>query len=183
MGFVDNLKEQTGRMLLKDEMKSFKRSNAVLKGYADATSIGIIYDATEKSNYDVVKNYVRRVRNDQKEVKSLGFIDSKKLPGDQFIKLGMDFFTLAHLNWYYKPISKVTSNFMKEPFDILICLITEENLPIEYIAARSAASFRIGKFSTQNKRFLDFMIHQKTGEGVAQLIEQIDFYIHELNKK
>lgn len=182
MNFIQKIKTEYGKYVLRNDLKNIRRK-AVAMGYHDAIKIGLLYDASEKENYDAVKNFVRRIRNEQKDVKSLGFINSKKLPSDQFIKLGMDFFTLSQLNWHYKPISKITDSFIKEEFDILISLNVEELLPIEFIAGLSMAKFKIGKFSDRNLAFNDFMINLKPGENVSAFIQQVDHYLKELNKQ
>lgn len=182
MNIIQKIKWEAGRMFLKNEMKNLRR-RSVAMGYSDAFKIGILYNATEKENYEAVKNFVRRIRNNSKEVTSLGFINSRKFPSDQFIKLGIDFFTLGDMNWYYKPTGKKTSNFVKTDLDILICLTLEECLPIDYLVAFSNAKFKIGRFSERNKQFFDFMIDLKPGEKISEFVQQTDHYLQLINEK
>ena len=182
MNIVQKIGWKAGRYFLKGEMKNL-RKQTVAVGFDDSAKIGILYDASVKDNYEAVKNFVRRIRNLQKDVKSLGFINSRTLPGDQFIKLGMDFFTLADVNWHYKPSGKVTSNFMKEDFDVVINFSMDECLPLEYISVFSKTKFRIGKYSERNKQFYDFMIDLKTGDSIAKFVNDVEHYLQVINSK
>ena len=180
MNFIQKLRWEAGKIMLRGDM-TVLRKPGIAVGFEGASRIGILYDAGVKENYEAVKNFVRRIRNNQKEVKSLGFINSRKLPGDQFIKLGMDFFTLANLNWHFRPLSKVTSNFIKEDFDILINLSMEECVPLDYITHFSRSHFRIGRFSERNKLFYDFMIDLKPKDTIAQFVDQVEHYLQIIN--
>src|SRR4030095_7093583 len=82
-----------------------------------AKKIGLLYDATEQKDFEIVKEYVKSVRSRQKEVLALGYVDKKELPQNQFAQLGLDFFTKKDLNWQRFPQSLEVSNFIKQPFD------------------------------------------------------------------
>ncbi len=182
MKIINDLRRYAAKALLKSELKSLKRDPFAI-GLNDASKIGILYDATEKENYDAVKNFVRRLRQEQKDVRSLGFINSKRFPSDQFVKLGMDFFTLSHVNWHYKPIAKVTENFRKEPFDILLCLNIDNSMPLEYLASTSEAKFKVGRFSDEKSFIYDFMIQLKPNQNILHFIQQMEHYLHLIQKK
>src|SRR6185436_19560118 len=70
-----------------------------------AKKIGLLYDATEPKDFEIVKEYVKHVRSRQKEVLALGYVDKKTLPQNQFAQLGLDFFTRKDLNWQHFPKS------------------------------------------------------------------------------
>ena len=182
MSWIRNIKSSIGEYLFRKEIKFTQRERAVV-GFGDAKKIGILYDATTKSNYELVKEYLRKIRNQQKEVKALGFIDSKKFPPDQFVKLGMDFFTREHLNWYLTPDSRVTDNFVNENFDILISLNIEKCFPLQYISAFSKAKYRVGNYGNGSEVFYDLMINLKPEDDLKNFIEQVDYYINLINTK
>src|ERR1039457_2243173 len=98
------------------EIRSFHRNRMVVS-IKDAKKIGVLYNATESEDFEIVKTYVRKLLGDKKEVTSLGYVDKKELPSNQFAKLGLDFFTKKNLNWYLIPNSTLVTNFINEEFD------------------------------------------------------------------
>ena len=66
-----------------------------------AKSIGILYDSTNEKHFELVKKYVKEIRETHhKDVLALGYYDQKELPAMRFSKLGLDFFTKKDLNWH-----------------------------------------------------------------------------------
>ena len=67
--------------------------------FEKAKSIGILYDSTNEKHFEIVKKYVKEIREvHHKEVVALGFFNQKELPPMRFSKLGLDFFTLQDLH-------------------------------------------------------------------------------------
>lgn len=142
-----------------------------------AKTIGILYDSTNEKYFEIVKRYVKEIRErHHKDVLSLGFYDDKILPPMRFSKLGMDFFTRKDLNWYFKPVTPVVRNFVSRKFDILIDLHTGNNFPFRYIVAMSQANFKIGKYDRASERQYDFMISNAGQISVPQFIDQVNMY-------
>ncbi len=161
--------------------REFSTHNRIQKsvGFNDARSIGILYDSTNERNYDIIKKYVKELREIyKKDVLALGYYDKKELPNDRFAKLGLDFFTRKSLNWHYKPIAPIVKNFMAKDFDILIDLHTSNSIIFRYVAASTKAKFKIGKYSRLAAPFYDFMISINESVTLPQFIEQINHYLN-----
>lgn len=174
------IRNQLAQLIFNRELRQIKRKPQTLS-LESVRSIGILYDATENENYEVVKNYVRELRELKKEVLALGFVDQKELPNMRFSKLGLDFFTRKNLNWYFKPSHPMVTKFINADFDILIFLNIEQLLPLKYIAAATQAKFKIGKYDAKNAAFCDFMI--KTNEQVTlpKFIDLVNNYLKVLS--
>jgi hypothetical protein len=142
-----------------------------------ARQIGIIYDATRDTDYELVKNYVRGMMKDSREVVALGYVDSNEMPADRYMKLGLDFFTRKSLNWRMKPKNAIVSSFLKREFDILICLTTVPSIPIRYVTALANARFKIGRYENSGTDIFDFMVKVEPNTGLKPLIEQVDHYM------
>jgi hypothetical protein len=170
-------RQQIGNYLFQQELKKTGRT-AVIIPFTQAKTIGIIYNATSDNDYEIIKNYVRDIRSKSKEVLALGYIDSKRLPENRMMKLGLDFFTRKALNWKMKPGSSIVNNFISKDFDILICLNPENNLPLKYLSALTKAKFKIGKYDRHNARILDFMLSVGDTTGLPGLIEQVNHYLN-----
>lgn len=151
--------------------------------FDSAKKIGLLYDATSPENYEIVKNYVKEVRSRQKEILALGFVDKKVLPQNQFAQLGLDFFTRKNLNWQRFPNSLEVSNFIKEPFDIVLNASENNVFPLRYIAAVSKAKFRVGRFDTGSLPCYDMMIEAAPGTSLLQFIRQAEEYLQKIKSK
>lgn len=170
-------RHKIGRYLFLREFKN-NRHNKGLVPFQLAKSIGILYDSTNEKHFEIVRKYVKTMREqDHKEVLALGYYDEKELPPMRFSKLGLDFFTRKDLNWYFKPVAPVVKNFIKHEFDILLDLHTGNSIPFRYIVASSNACFKIGKYEQRALPFYDFMLSVSDNLSFSQFIEQINHYL------
>ncbi|MBN1143846.1 MAG: hypothetical protein JXA72_05460 [Bacteroidales bacterium] len=156
MKLMNNIKAYVGRRVLSKHLSSHTRKPVVCN-INNAGHIGIIYNATESVSFEIIRDLVKDLSHDKRKVTVLGYVDSKKLIDNYLYRKGFDFFSKNELNWYSKPVSSTTDEFIKEPFDLLINLSLEDHYPIQYITALSPAAFKAGKFSPDDQ-ILDFMI-------------------------
>jgi hypothetical protein len=177
MSFKKRVRLAVADYVFRKKIKALERPHQSVS-LAQADKIGIIYDATDEKDYEVVTQYLRFLRNKQKEVKTLGYVDSKKLPQNQFAKLGIDFFTNRHLNWALIPTHPLVANFINEKFDILINLSINKCFPLQYISAVSKAKFRIGRYESRHVHYYDLMINIQADFTLKEFIEQIDHYLN-----
>lgn len=145
-----------------------------------AKKIGLLYDATEPRNFEIIKEYVKDMRSRQKEVLALGYVDKKELPQNQFAQLGLDFFTRKNLNWQFFPNSLEVTNFIREPFDIVMNLSENSIFPLRYIAALSKARFRVGRFDQSSIPCYDMMIEATPDTDLKQFIRQAEDYLRKI---
>ena len=175
-----SFRHKIGRYLF---LKEFGKQ-ATKRGYVTfekAKSIGILYDSTNEKHFELVKKYVKEIRETHhKEVVALGFYNQKELPPMRFAKLGLDFFTLKDLNWYHKPITPVVRNFVQRDFDILIDLHLQNSVPFRYILASSKAKFKIGKYNRLFTPFYDFMVSVSDETTFPQFLDQVIHYLNSL---
>jgi hypothetical protein len=156
MKWADNIKARIGRQRLADMTGSAVRK-INLCTISEAKNIGVIFDATEYISFEIVRDLVKQLSNNSISISVLGYVDSKKLIDHYLYRKGFDFFCRNDLNWYYKPVSSQTEQFMNEPFDILIDLSLDDQFPIQYIISASKATFKTGRYSITDTS-LDFMI-------------------------
>ena len=170
------LKQKIAHFLFNRKMRGHKRNPRTVS-FEKARSIGIVYDATEEKDYELVKNYVKEIRDQRKEVVALGYVDLLELPVMRFSKLGLDFFTRKDLTWYLKPNHHIVTKFTEQDFDILINLDTQKCFPVNYVSVLSNARFKIGKYDKKNSRFCDFLIKTDENTSLRQFIDHINHYI------
>lgn len=151
--------------------------------FEEAVRIGILYDATDERDYEVVKAYVKQVRSVyKKDVLAMGFVDKKQLPAGQFAQYGLDFFTRKELDFRLIPRDPIVDNFIREPFDILINLSNGKSFPLRYIAALSHAKFRIGRYDKRNLSCYEMMLQLPPDTGIKTVIEETERYLRQVKR-
>lgn len=156
MEWLGNIKSRVGSYILKQQLKKRKRT-PVFCNLAEAKKIGIIYNATELTSFEIIKDFAKKMSDYKATISVLGYVHSKNLIDHYLYRKGFDFFYKGNLNWYQKPCSDVTEKFINESFDILINLSLEDYYPIQYITALSPAKFKAGRY-TPDDVVLDLMI-------------------------
>ncbi|MBT6965748.1 MAG: hypothetical protein HOA01_05945 [Flavobacteriales bacterium] len=180
MQFIEDFKQKVGKWVFQRELKTNKRTKEVCN-LDNAQSIGILYDATSEEQIKMVKPFVSYFFDLKKDVKALGYVNSKQLSFHHTPKLQYDFFYQKDLNWYYKPQNYIIDNFVKKEYDILINLCDSSIIPIKYLVASSIAHFKIG-IHEENYEIYDLMISLKDDKSMEKLMHEIKHYINLINK-
>ena len=172
------IKTKIAHFLFNREFANHERLQKMVS-FTDARKIGIIYDSTNDRNFEIIKRYVKDLREIyKKDVLALGYFDKNELPGTRLSKLGLDFFTRKSLSWYYKPIAPIVKNFMSHDFDILIDLHTGPSIIFRYVVASTKAKFKIGKYDKKASKYYDFMISVNESMSLSAFIEQVNHYLN-----
>lgn len=183
MGLLKNIKLSIANNALKKELLSLDRHRIPYKfSFEKAKTVGIIFDATNTDDYEIVKRYVVYLREHMKKVKVIGFFSTKEIPALTYSKLEYDFFSVKELNWLGKPESVIIKNFIDEEYDLLIDLNIHDHFALKYIAALSKSRFKVGKLDEDGIDIHDLMIDADNTQTVKYFLRQIDTYITMLNK-
>ena len=180
MQFIEDFKQKVGKWVFQRELKTNKRTKEVCN-LDNAQSIGILYDATSEEQIKIIKPFVSYFFDLKKDVKALGYVNSKQLSFHHTPKLQYDFFYQKDLNWFYKPQNYIIDNFVKKEYDILINLCDSSIIPIKYLVASSIAHFKIG-IHEENYEIYDLMISLKDDKSMEKLMHEIKHYINLINK-
>jgi hypothetical protein len=182
VGILQKVKNTVGGYFLKQEMSALKRDRSMIN-LSEARTIGILFEATDKEEFELVKKYVLYLRDLKKKVKAIGYFSTAETPTFTYSKLEYDFFSKKDLNWYCKPSDKFVSNFMQEDFDILIDLNIHTHFPLRYIAGISKSRFKVGPHQEGDEAIYDLMIEGTEGKGLKYFLRQVDTYLQMLNGK
>jgi len=181
---LKGIKQYIANNALKKEILSSGRGRQPNQfNFEKIKTVGIVFDATNTEDYEIVKRYVVYLREHLKKVKVIGYFSTKEIPTLTYSKLEYDFFSTKELNWMGTPNSVVIRNFINEEFDLLIDLNIHDHFPLKYIAALSKARFKVGKFDQNDIEIHDMMIDSDGTKTVKYFLRQIDTYITMLNKK
>lgn len=182
MSVLNSIKNAIGNYFLSLELKSLHRNNTFMN-MADAKTVGILFDATQAENFDLVKKYIIYLKDMKKRVKAIGFYNQKQTPPMAYSKLEYDFFTLKDLNWYNFPDNIYVRNFIDEEYDILLDLNIYDSFPLRYVSSLSKAKFKVGKRNERNSSTFDLMIDAEASRGMKYFLRNIDSYLFIINKK
>jgi hypothetical protein len=156
MKWTDDIKAGIGRHLLMKKIRYGERTVKMCSP-GNARNMGILFNATENTSFEIVKEMVKKLPGGESKIRVLGYVDDKNVAENYLYRKGFDFFSKSDLNWYYKPISAVAEKFMLEPFDLLLNLCLDDPFPVQYITSVSPALFKAGRYFPANQS-LDLMI-------------------------
>ncbi len=130
--------------------------------YKEAASIGIVFSIEDKTKHDSIKEFIKRLEADGKNVKSIAFLPKKK----ENYEFMFDFFTEDDLSFFGKNNSLQAAKFVDTPFDILYYVDSIPNAYLLNLIAQSKAKFRIGKFWADGHPYFELMIESVGGTKI-----------------
>lgn len=143
-----------------------------------ATTIGILFDATEVDQRDEVLTYAQKLKKQGKKVQLLGFFNNKQ-DGDHFT---FSHFNRSAFDWALRPKGEAVKDFISTPFDLLITLDTDAKLYAEYVAALSEAHLRVGPYTPKTYCY-DLMIDAGPKTKLSFFIKQMELLLQRTNTK
>lgn len=139
--------------------------------FAQAKSIGLLFDATDLERRNEVLAYAKKLRAQDKKVTLLGFFDSKQEVAD----FTFNYFNRSGIDWAKRPKSKDVEFFLQTPYDIFIHLNPNPSVVTEHVAALTEAHLKVGSASGLITTY-DLMVDvndTSTLKGFIQQIEQL----------
>ena len=176
MALFPKLRKRLHHYFLKKKLADLTMDNSIVN-YYNARSIGVLYDATQPEDRQLVKKYIVRLKEQGKQVDSLAYLNLKKLVED----FTEEHFTPKQVDWLYRP-DNATQAFAEKPYDLLINLCTRRNLPMEYLAATSKARYRVGRYIEDKTYCYDLMVYLSEEKALSNLIREVDHLLTEINK-
>ncbi|MCW3124943.1 MAG: hypothetical protein JWO03_601 [Bacteroidetes bacterium] len=174
MNILDNIKDYFYQSVLRQ--RGANRPNRSITNLSDAKTIGIIYDSSEGSNDAIVTKFSEMLKAKGKSVEVMAYLDDKKI--DQ--KNGIPLFNRKAVNWYAIPTDERVVAYCNKNFDLLICAITSENKPLEYMAYTSKAKYRVGPFAEEKTKFYDLMIQIDGKRDLNYLLQQMVHFLENI---
>jgi hypothetical protein len=142
----------------------------------NALSVGILYNVGEEEDYKRFTTFVASLQSEKKEIKALGIVKYNLIPHYCYPRLSFDYIIKKNVNWYSKPSGEFVKDFISRDFDILINLDLGESPVFHYISGLSHAKFKVGKYSKENEKYLDFMIEVENEITVDDFIKKLMDY-------
>ncbi|MBS1686837.1 MAG: hypothetical protein JSS76_19015 [Bacteroidetes bacterium] len=170
MGIIDQIRNYFYESVLRQRGPGAPRR---ITNMADAKTVGIIYDSTMPGYDTIIAKYADSLRAKGKTVEVLAYLDDKKIES----KPGINIFNKKAVNWYGIPIDDRVAAFCNKNFDLLLCAITDESKPLEYMAYISKAKYRVGPFAESKTRLFDFMVQLDGRRDLGYLLQQATYFL------
>lgn len=184
MGILDDFRYKQGLKKLKKTSTNV-RSRRFLN-YADSRTIGLLYKVKDVDQHDTINQYIKHLKENEgmKDVQALGFWDSKdEVPEFLSSRRHFDFFTRKEVNKTHQPVGDNIEEFVNQPFDILIDLTFDEELPLLFVLKRCAARCKVGFSGELREPMVDLIMQIETGKSLRQCIEQVNYYLTIINRQ
>lgn len=176
MSPVKKIQLKVGRFNLKKEKKKLHRTT-ISCNLETATTIGILYNATQREECELIKNLVIDLKQLKKDVLALGYVDLKDSSDIFKPHISYAYFDNKNLNKAFIPKSLDVTSFIEKPFSLLIDLNLNNDFPLEYIASLSNATFKVGATGAYRDEDFDLTINIAENNSPKYLITQIMHYL------
>lgn len=158
---------------LRYKTRSYLKKNNTTRyseAYKRALTFGLIFTVEDRQKHDQIKNLIRKLEQDGKQVKPLAFLPANQ-ENYEFL---FDFFTYREISFWGNITASSAIAFAETQFDFLLYLDANPNEVILNLVAKSKAKCRIGKFWTEAEPFFEMMIES---HGDARtLIDEVYHY-------
>ncbi|MFW5706930.1 MAG: DUF6913 domain-containing protein [Bacteroidota bacterium] len=180
MKIIKDIKDSTREWFLKRAHKKVARNKKLL-GYSQVKNLGILYDASEEHNYRHIVQLVKKLQDDQKKVKTMGFVNQKKRPDYCFPQLVYDFCDAKSFAWNQKPTAQNVKDFIDAEYDLLIDLTPSDFHLVKYLCAISKARMKTGRYVEKYIDIYDLMLQVDDNNSIEETSSQVIHYLKMIN--
>jgi hypothetical protein len=142
--------------------------------YEASRQMGVIFTVEDKAKHETVKEFIRKLEHDGKQVKVMEYLP----PDKQNYEFKFDFFTENDISVWGNITSPGALKFVDIPFDYLFYLDAEPNLLLLHLLVRSKARCRVGRQWANGPTYFEFMV--QSAPSIRELAETMHRYIVQL---
>ncbi|MCR5003669.1 MAG: hypothetical protein K5984_04795 [Bacteroidales bacterium] len=146
-----------------EAIKTFLRNRSLKKdasreatGFVPLSKVksAVAFIDVEDTSFDACKLYLQAFYRDHNIKGDIFFLDFRKITKEERLITSITTTVLRKdLNWYGKPSDEKVRLLLGSEPDLFISLIKENSYPLEYMANRSQAKFKIGRQQIFGKVF------------------------------
>lgn len=164
MIFLQGPRENWGYKILRRKAKKVSRAKTY-NNLESAQTVGILYDATSKTDTEDVMNFASELGETGKNVETLGILPTKiALAAAGGAKAGHALFAADECSFFFLPKGPGVEKFVAQKFDILFNVCTTSSIVSDYIVAMSQAKFKVSSVAGDND-YADFILLFGPGAG------------------
>ena len=139
----------------------------------NAEKIGILFDASDSSNFVAIQHFSDALKKEGKRVDVLGYIDAKHT----IDLINHPHFNRKSLSFFFQPRGNEVDYFLEKEFDILLYVHPRFNPALFYLSLLSKARMRVGPLLNEfplAKEAFEFMIN--LGQEKPDIRNLLDTY-------
>ncbi|MGQ1889821.1 DUF6913 domain-containing protein [Thermophagus sp. OGC60D27] len=167
-------RETVGNFLIRKNTKKDHRI-VQLKKIRDWKKVGIFFDASSNQCRKTIKEFIRKIQSEGKQVQAVGYIETKKPEENLISDKTIYYSSLLDFSFFFLPKKEEIVSFISDKPDVLLVLTTNNSFPASAIVKLSKAGLKVG-FSGifDNDLDITFELSNPTPD---MLIEQIEHYL------
>jgi len=148
----------------------------------NSKSVGILWNPSDEGSIETYE--LLRKTLQIKGIKPTGFayIDSNREMETLTKVTHSEFLHCRNVSWYGRPKTNTGTEFIREPFDLLIDLSISKNVALQYILIYSEATFKVG-WQGAEQNYYDLNIDVSEKPQCRYLMEQIVYYLENIHEK
>lgn len=151
-------------MRVKSWLKGNKGNRGTTK-YSEAKNIGVIFCINESSDLSKINSFIRRIKEDNKEVNVLAYFPKK----EEEYSYDYTHFTPKQISFWGNINADAVNKFTNQSFDYLFHLDENTPLVMKGILAQSKAKCRIGRYNEENAPFYELMINPEKNDYFTEI--------------
>jgi hypothetical protein len=143
--------------------------------YSQVNQIGILFHLTEDVEPEPLGQFIKKLEQDHKKVKSLTFLENTHSHPYRFY---IDFFRKDDIKWNgnLEEIPKIRQ-FLDTQFDYLFCIESEPQPVFNVLLQKSKANCRIGLFDEKRTNLFEIMVDNPDWKDLPHTLEQMLNYL------
>ncbi len=138
-----------------------------LISFAEAKSVGIVYDGTAADDVSAVEKFAENFRQKNIQVETLAY-----LPKEKNTIAKPNTFSSKEVGITYKPTGEIVEQFCDKKMDVLFALFQHENLPLEFVALTAQATCRVGIYHPEKTNCFELMIKPSDKNSMEENLKQ-----------
>jgi hypothetical protein len=181
MEIFENIRLRIGRAILAKKASSIRR-NKFYSNISSVRKIGILWDASNPSEFRVLSKFHQKMHERGIEVKILGYFPEKNLPDQYTAVRYLSIIRRSELSYFYIPLSKESQDFISGSFDVIIDINTGKAFPLQYLLEMSQTGLRVGlSESSVDDTPLDMMISIRPPVNIDTYLNEVVEYLEMIN--
>jgi len=163
-------------LILKKNLKRNDRHPGFI-GYNEIKNVGVLFTCSTNNNFAIIEGFVRKLQDENKSVKAIGFVKSKNALPESKSPL-IQLIGIKETNWLGFPSNDLVFDFYGKGFDLLIDLSNGNNTVIRYFVSLAKAKLIVGGKSKTSDGVYDLVIEQKENTALNNHISNICHYLN-----
>jgi Family of unknown function (DUF6913) len=177
MELFKKIRLRLGNFILSGKIAKSSRK-VYYSNFSQVRNIGIVWDASRTSEFVSLSRFQQKMHEKKIEVKVFGYFPGRNLP-DQYTAIR--FLTCAkkdEINYFFHPVSAEASSFIMNPFDVLIDINFDRQVPLRYVTSLSNSRLKVGLLDQEpDDSPFDLMMELKKPVDLESYLSQIIHYL------